>query len=86
MNKYKLTTNQYNELEALFANIWILKHAEANEECKEVLRHNITLIFNELDRLGCPFWVQNRVICLAEVKANQGYYLARLLAKEGIAW
>ena len=86
MKKYKITMNQYYELEGLFANTWILKHEDTSEEIRAILEHNLSLIFNELNRLNCPLEVQSIVISLAEVKANQGYYLMRLLAREGVAW
>lgn len=67
---YTTTPAQRAELESLA--YWIADRAWIRERGKldeyEDRRTNTTIraIFDRLDRLGVPYWVQNAVICWAE--------------------
>ena len=67
---YTATREQRDELEGLA--YWISDRAWSRERGKldeyEDRRTDTTIraIFDRLDRLGVPYWVQNAVICWAE--------------------
>lgn len=70
MLKYKLSKTQYNELSGLA--YWIAdaayireKYGNSDPELSHV-NDTINCVFDSLDRLKVPFWVQNDVICFAE--------------------
>ena len=70
MKHFTATRDQSNELEAL--RYWIAEKAYTQErepaDAVELHRIGETIrgIFDKLDRLGVPFWVQNSVLCWAE--------------------
>lgn len=69
-SQYTATPEQRAELEGLA--YWITDRAWSRERGKldeyENRRTDTTIraIFDQLDRLGVPYWVQNAVICWAE--------------------
>lgn len=70
MKTFSATREQHNELEGLA--YWIADRAWSRERGKldehEDRRtgDTIRVIFDALDRLGVPYWVQDAVICWAE--------------------
>lgn len=89
MLKYELTKKQYSEIESLafwVANSAYIRERYGNDE-PELTRTSKTLelIFDLLDRLSVPFWVQNTVICFAENWRNyETIYLENFLKTKNI--
>lgn len=71
---YTLTEKQYAELEGLAH--WISNKYYARERYpedkheQERCHKTILLIFDVLDKMSVPFWVQNTTICWAEEWRN----------------
>lgn len=63
-------TQQRNELEGLaywVADVnYIIERYGANDPEYTRANKSVLLCFENLDRLGVPFWVQNSVVCFAE--------------------
>lgn len=84
--KYTINKKQERELNALYSGIWTLKHSSMTltEQDRELIRECIKINFEELDKMGTPFKVQNIVIALAEVKETMNNYFETNLNKKGI--
>ena len=84
--KYKINKKQYNELNAVYAGIWTLKHSsiDITDEERQIIRNCINFNFEQLDKMGTPFIIQNIVISLAEKKSNIDRYFNFLLEEKGI--
>lgn len=88
---YTLTTEQYGKLEGLAYrvadNAYMLER-HGRESARHELADNhktILMLFDELDRLGVPFWVQNSTICWAEDwRRYKSEYLYQGLERRGI--
>ena len=83
---FNATNEQRNALEGLAYRIADTAYMREKYGCNEPeLKQNektISGLFNELDRMGVPFWVQNSVICFAEnwrqyISTYMSDYLAR---------
>lgn len=89
--KYRLTQKQYNTLSGLAYriadNAYMIERYRAKDTEVERAANHLTILdlFDELDKSGVPFWVQNAVICWAEnwrqYKTN---YLSDFLSSRGV--
>lgn len=70
IRQYTATPAQRAELEGLAYWIvdraWSREHGLLDEHEDQRTDNTIRAIFDALDRLGAPYWVQNAVICWAE--------------------
>lgn len=70
MKTFAATREQRDELEGLAYWIadraWSRERGELDEHEDHRTDTTIRAIFNALDRLGVPYWVQDAVICWAE--------------------
>lgn len=72
MLRFECTQDQYNALHGLAYRIadnqYMLERYDFSECTLERAenRKTISMLFDELDNLHVPFWVQNTVICWAE--------------------
>ena len=70
MKTFAATREQRDELEGLAYWIadraWSRERGELDEHEDHRTDTTIRAIFDALDRLGVPYWVQNAVICWAE--------------------
>lgn len=70
MKAFSATREQRDELEGLAYWIadraWSRERGELDEYEDSRTDNTIRAIFDALDRLGVPYWVQNAVICWAE--------------------
>lgn len=70
MKSYTTTREQRDELEGLAYWIadraWSRERGELDEYEERRTGDTIRAIFDALDRLGVPYWVQNAVCCWAE--------------------
>lgn len=86
--KYTLNKQQYSELEGLayhIADLNYMRECGENNAELELKRKTISFAFNQLDKSGVPFWVQNTVICWAEEWRNHlNEYLWQALARRGV--
>ena len=61
---------QKNALEGLAYHVadvnYIIERYGANDPEYQKAHKNVLIIFDKLDALGVPFWVQNSVVCFAE--------------------
>lgn len=83
---FNATKEQRNALEGLayrIADSAYMRERFGNDE-PELKQNEKTIsgLFDELDRMGVPFWVQNSVICFAEnwrqyISTYMSDYLAR---------
>ena len=69
---FKYNREQYNALAGLAYriadNTYMKERYERDEITHEIKsnRKTITMLFDELDKMCVPYWVQNTVICFAE--------------------
>ena len=87
MLHYELSQENYNKLCGLAFRIadnqyMIERYGVKGSEVERAQNHKtITLLFNELDAAGVPFWVQNNSIAFGEnwrrYKSEQLYYWLR---------
>lgn len=84
--KYTINKKQARELNALYAGIWTLKHSNItiSQQDRDLIRECIKMNFEELDKMGTPFKVQNIVIALAETKDTMNKYFETNLNEKGI--
>ena len=84
MKKFNYNQKQYNELEALSFNLFVLRFKENNEFIKEQIRDTVKFELELLDNLNVPYWVQNEVIFYVEQKLKYKYSLKEYLSKYNI--
>ena len=79
MKKFYYNNRQYNELEALSFNLFVLRFKEEDEFNKEQLRKTVKYEFDLLDELDVPYWVQNEIIFYVEQRLKYKYNLKEYL-------
>ena len=84
MREFYYNSKQYNELEALSFNLFILRFKEEDEFNKEQIRKTVKYEFNLLDELNVPYWVQNEIIFYTEQKLKYKYSLKKYLSSVNI--
>ena len=87
--RFDATKEQRDALEGLAYwiadNAYIIERYGINEPELENVRKTISMIFDKLDALYVPFWVQNTVICFAENWRNyKEKYLSSFLKTKNI--
>lgn len=86
---YTLTMEQYSALEGLaywVANASRMRERYGNDEPElQVCNKTISSVFDTLDKMNVPFWVQNTVIVFAEDwRRYIGEYLSSYLKTRNI--
>ena len=70
MLRFTANSDQYNALSGLAYWIadahYIREQSDANDPELSHVDATVCSLFDELDRLQVPFWVQNTVVCFAE--------------------
>ncbi len=91
MNKLRFDANteQTNALQGLAYwiadNAYIIERYGADDPERENVKKTISMVFDELDALRVPFWVQNVVICFAENwRKYKAVYLSAFLETKNI--
>ena len=91
MNKLKFNANreQTNALQGLAYwiadNAYMIERYGADDPERQTTTKTIELIFDELDALRVPFWVQNTVVCFAENwRRYKAVYLSAFLETKNI--
>ena len=68
--KFEASKEQKHALEGLAYwiadNAYIIERYGADDPERENVKKTISMIFDDLDALRVPFWVQNTVICFSE--------------------
>ena len=89
MLKFTANRKQKNALEGLAYwiadNAYIIERYGPKEPELKNVRKTISLILDELDSAGVPYWVQNSVICFAENWRNyKEKYLSDVMKAKNI--
>ncbi|MDP2564457.1 hypothetical protein [Pseudoalteromonas marina] len=74
--KIEITREQFDTLSGFFVHLWCVKY--------EGSKPDFGFYQERLDGIGIPWWVQNKVSELAEVRENAFLYFRTIFQKAGI--